>query len=147
MLDYQSTLYGPLYRAHGVAATVALYNTDETELEITVIDKTAGIPVGDSVQTQTIRAVACARVKELTDKGMASTDELPHGHITFNGFTWTIEDFITRPSPNGIADGEVWLLLTEKENAELEASESESDVASDAASESGSASESESESV
>lgn len=112
MMDYQNTLYGPIYLAQGVDALLTL--ADNRMAEIVVLDKTAGIDIGESGgQLQTIKPAAAVRVPDLTERGIEVTD-LPRAKIFFNGFQWTVTSYKLRPSPNGERDGEAYLILTSR---------------------------------
>lgn len=109
MVDYQKRLYNPKYRLLGVPATISGVLTDD--IELTVIDKTAGIEVGlGDVAISTIKPAAKVRAVELASKGVSAAD-IDDASITFNGNTWLIKGFMPRPSPNGEADGEYLLFL------------------------------------
>lgn len=103
--------YNALYGALGVPATISEEGTDGFEVDVTVIDKTSGIEVGDDVGVSTIKPVAAIRMTEVTAKGL-SRERLNEASITFNDGTWTIESNQPKPSPAGEAQGELYLILS-----------------------------------
>lgn len=109
-MDYQALLYDPIYNALGVSAQLDL-GTDGI-VPLTVIDKTAGIAVGDGVEVHTIKPACDARMVELLSVGV-SFDELENAPITFNGKTWTVTHHELRPSPRGENDGELRMFLSQ----------------------------------
>ena len=107
-MDYQATLYGPVYDVLGVPALLRL--AGGAAFAVTSLDKTAGVAVGGAVDVQTVVPAAVVRVTELAAKGVTPA-QVDDGQITLNGVTWVIEAHKPAPSPNGEADGEVYLLL------------------------------------
>ena len=110
MIDYASLLYGPAFDVLGVPATLTLDVSDAEPVTLTVLDKTAGVEVGDKITVSTILPAAMVRVSELTAAGVSASD-LRGATITFNGKSWSIMRHEYRPSPNGEADGELLLIL------------------------------------
>ena len=106
-MDYQALLYGPIYRTFGVGATLAL---DAGAVALTVLDKTAGVTVGQAVEVQTVLPAAIVRATELAAAGVARAG-LDGRQLAFNGKTWRIASWHAEPSPNGEDDGEVYLFL------------------------------------
>lgn len=112
-MDYGSLLYGPIYEMLGVVGSITLTDTAETEIDVTVMDKTSGLAAllaDNSITVQTIRALAAVRVTELTATGVAR-DDLKGATIIFNSSTWTIHSTRAAPSPTGEGEGELYLLL------------------------------------
>lgn len=105
-MDYQALLLDPIYDRLGVAAELTIGSADPVDL--TVIDKTAGVNVGDQVEVQTIRPVAAVREAELDEHEIAAED-LRGGSISFNGGSWQVHSFQRKPVPEG--PGEIWLIL------------------------------------
>lgn len=109
MMDWQASMYDPVYNALGVSATLASAGGQSGTL--TAVDKTAGILIPDArTQIDTIRPVALVRARELEAAGILVSD-LPEGTITLNGATWRIKSYQPRPSPQGEVDGEIMLIL------------------------------------
>ena len=109
MIDWQASMYDPVYSVLGVAATVA--SAGGQSATVTAVDKTAGILIPDArTQIDTIRPVALVRTRELETAGILVTD-LPEGTIALNGGTWRIKSYQPRPSPMGELDGEIMLIL------------------------------------
>lgn len=112
-MDYQATLYNPIYTALGVPAHIEPSSTADPA-DVTALDKTAGIAVTMSggLELETIVPAAVVRMVELATVGLTRED-LDDGTIALNGKTWRIKATRPRPSPKGEADGELLLLLTE----------------------------------
>ena len=115
LMDYQAILYDPIYTAQGVDATLN-FATGEV-FSLVVLDKTVGIDIGDGeARAQTIVPAAVVRYAELTSNGIEPKRFTEDGtKITFNSLTWNIESYRLRPSPQGEFEGEVYLLLSEKQ--------------------------------
>ena len=109
-MDYQSLLYGPVYATLGVEATLTLDATDAEPVTLTVLDKTAGVELGDKITISTILPAATVRVSELASNGV-SIASLRLAMITFGGKDWAVMRHEYRPSPNGEVDGEILLVL------------------------------------
>ncbi len=109
MIDWQASMYDPIYNTLGVQATLA--SSGGQSATVTVIDKTSGIVIADArTQIDTILPVALVRARELENNAIAVSD-LSEGEITFNGATWRIKSYRLTPSPLGEMDGEVRLIL------------------------------------
>ena len=112
-VDYQKLLYDRLYSELGVPATLRIDDWGE-DIEVTAIPKIDGVAVsvaGDP-SVQTIQPAAAIRVSELTAAGI-TVAEIASGTIEMSGAVWRILSPLPRPSPNGEADGELWLILVE----------------------------------
>jgi hypothetical protein len=109
-IDYQASLYDPVYTALGVTATIALDGT-AGEFSLTVIDKTAGIDVSGDVNVASIKPAAAVRMAELVLNGIERAS-LYGGTITLNGVTWRIDATAPRPAPTGENEGELYLVLS-----------------------------------
>jgi len=109
-MDYAALLIDPIYGVLGVDAVLTLGDTAETEVAVTVIDKTAGVEVGDSVQTGTLLPGANVRVSDLTAASL-TRDDLDGAIIAFNGNTWRIASHHPKPVPTGEAQGEITMIL------------------------------------
>lgn len=111
MLDPFTMSLNATYLALGVSATLTLTSTSAEPLTIRVIDKSAGVEVGDQPQVQTLRPAAAVRMYELTAKGVTQ-DDLEGALLEFSGGTWLIESFLPKPNPKtGEAGGELYLLI------------------------------------
>lgn len=110
-MDYQATLYNPIYEALGVPAVLVPDNTNG-EVALTVIDKTKGveIPQADGIQLQTVKPAATARMVEVLANGI-TVDDVDDATITFNDKSWRIVSHLMKPSPKGEDDGEVQFIL------------------------------------
>lgn len=91
-------------------------STDADELEITVIDESAGAVIEEGkFGIQTIKPAVSVRASELTAAGLIPSD-LSGGSIilrpnTPQQRTWRIEGYLLKPSPAGELAGEVQLTL------------------------------------
>lgn len=121
-MDFQALLLDPIYSIQGVEATLTLESS--SEITLTVIDKTAGVDVGDGAEVQTLLPAAVVRVVELTTAGVDRT-RLRGALLDFNGGNWEIKSYRPKPTLNGEADGELYLFLEEAEDGTSDASESE----------------------
>lgn len=121
MIDYATLLYGPVYAIQGVPAVLTLTDTAGTEVDLTVLDVTSGMAIDGAqggrkrftAEVETVEPAAMVRQTELTEKSIALAD-LDGASIAFNGKTWFIRNHGFRPSPNGEAEGEIALFLTEQ---------------------------------
>ena len=131
-MDFQSVLLDPIYLIQGVEAELTIPASPSPTYTLTVIDKTGGIDLGDGdVNVQTLVPAAIVRSVEMTTVGLDKS-QLRGSRIEFNGSTWDITSYRPKPTLNGEADGEYYLLLQEAEDnvteseSEPEPSESES---------------------
>lgn len=110
MIDWDELLYDPLYTGLGKAATLTP-GSGGAGIEVTVIDKTAGIEV-DSGPTviPTIKPAARIRMAELVSNALALPD-LKDGTLLLGATTWTIKNTQPRPGPDGKGTGEALLIL------------------------------------
>jgi hypothetical protein len=84
----------------------------ETEItDLTVIDKTGGVTIGDhDAQIDTLEPACCIRHAELIANTLTISD-IDGAAIAFNGSRWKIKGASKRPVPNGAKKGEVLLIL------------------------------------
>jgi len=110
MIDYGDLLLAPLYTAFGVPAILTIDDSDATEADLTVIDKTGGVMVGDNVAIGTVEPGAILRLSDLLGVGLtrASLDEAT---IAFSGNVWRIVSHHPKPVPSGETAGEIVLIL------------------------------------
>lgn len=109
-MDYQATLYDPIYDVLGVEAVITPDST-VGPVTVTAIDKTGCIPIpSGGIEIETIEPAAVIRMAELLAAGI-TRDDLEGGTITFNGATWRIKATLPNPSPKGEADGQLLLKL------------------------------------
>ena len=119
-VDFNALLLKPLYAvgALGSPATLALHDgSSAVTFNVTVIDKTDGLNVGNNVDVPTIVPVACIRKTEVVGLGL-SNDDLIDALITFNGFTWKISNVKPKANPSGELNGELYLSLTSQTTEE-----------------------------
>ncbi|MBZ7921658.1 hypothetical protein LAC81_07670 [Ensifer adhaerens] len=110
MIDYGSLLFGPIYGTLGVEAVLTLADTAETQVTVTLIDKTGGLPVGPNVEIGTVVPGATVQVADLAAVGV-TVEQLDDAHVSFSGRTWRIASHHPKPVPSGEADGEQVLIL------------------------------------
>lgn len=106
-MDFNSVLLGPNYELFGV--DVVLTISGQT-YPTTFIDKTAGASLGGPVEIETTRPAATARVADLILLGL-TVDDLEEAAVAMNGNNWRVMSTRPVPSPNGEADGEVYMFL------------------------------------
>lgn len=120
MIDFDAAMLGPIYATLGVSATLTIVDPSD-DFDLTVIDKTGGVEVGENVEVPTIKPCAAIRISDLTALGL-SKDDLIDGTLTFNGSSWTITNVVPKPVPNGERSGEIHAYLQKLD--ELASSES-----------------------
>ncbi len=112
-IDWQTTLYDPIYAAVGVAASITPLESGIPVSGLTALDKTAGVAVTlGNIEAQSVLPAAIFRMAELIENELSEQD-LDGGTVTFNGKTWKIKSHQLKPSPYGEMDGEVYLFLAE----------------------------------
>lgn len=105
-----SVHYDAIYAALGVAATI-IAPSSAGQIEVTAIDKTAGVTVADEIEVHSVKPAATVRMAELIANNFDKVD-LDGGSITLNGKTWRIRNHLPRPSPAGEDVGELYLFLS-----------------------------------
>lgn len=108
MEEYRYSLFGPQYAIYGRPAVLAL--DIGTFADLTAIDMTTGVSLPGDVIIETLSPHARLLRGELDDRGIL-VELLDDGVITLNNRSWRIKAHEPKPSPNGEADGEVWLML------------------------------------
>lgn len=112
-MDYQASLYDPIYNTVGVPAVLTLSTGDEFP-DLTVLDKSAGVDTGEgTVQVQTMKPGAVIRAAELAANEI-TLEQLQDAVLFMSGFYWTVTSYRPAPAPTGEAEGEVVLLLKDK---------------------------------
>jgi len=110
MIDIQSLVFGPVYSAWGVGATIT--PVDGSPVSVRVIDRTAGVDVAGNADVPTIRPAALVRVSELTAAGLTRSG-IRRAEVVMNGTAWRVERTELRPTHRGEADGELLMVLIE----------------------------------
>lgn len=117
LMDYDP-MYDAVYAHYGVEAVLTMPGTDGDVLEFTAIDITGGISVGGDdragrfqSEIATLEPAAAVRASDLATIDL---EDLPEATLLINGKTWTVRGTAPKPSPNGEASGEVYLMLTEQ---------------------------------
>lgn len=114
LIDWQALLLDPLYASLGVSAVLTLAvddSSDPRSFDVVVIDKTAGVALGDhDAQVETLEPAACIRRSELTSNGLTPVD-LDGASLAFNGSSWKVKGWPKRPVPSGAKEGELLLIL------------------------------------
>ena len=122
MIDFDFLLHvQSAYLHFGVPSVLTLADTAGASVDLTALDKTAGLAIDGAqggrkrftAEIETVEPAAMVRQAELTEKGVA-LDELDGASLALNGKTWIVRNHGSRPSPNGEAEGEVVLFLTEQ---------------------------------
>lgn len=109
--SFTDTLLTPIYNV--LASTTTYILTDASTVDLQTIDKTSGVEVAEgTLEVQTVRPAAIIRMKELTDAGLVPEDLLD-AVLSLNGVSWEVKSYYPKPSPNGEADGELYVLLQE----------------------------------
>jgi len=109
MINFSEVLLSPIYAALGSTCTFVL--ADMSNIELTVIDKTAGIEIAEgSIDLQTVKPAAAIRMVDLAALNKQPKD-LIDASLDLNGSSWQVSSYLPKPSPNGEADGELYLLL------------------------------------
>lgn len=103
--------YDVIYSTLGVDGEITVSET-QGPLALRVIDKSAGIPIGDPQNGEVVRMVpaATARVAELAERGLSAAG-VDGATLDMNGETWSIESHGFAPAPTGQAAGEIVLYL------------------------------------
>lgn len=107
--DHYAGIYGVL----GVEAVLVVPGSDGGTFNITVIDKIAGVELGDGVTVSSIKPAAAVRMTELSDHELTRENINDGSTITFNGKTFDVKSTAPKGSPAGEAGGEVYLVLSE----------------------------------
>ncbi len=107
-MDFQFGLFNPAYVVHGTDGVLLI---EGNSYPFRVIDKTAGIDLGDEVQTQTVVPACAIRAQELIGQGLTFADLANEPSINFNGQWWIVLSYRLKPTPKGQKDGEVYLIL------------------------------------
>lgn len=110
MTDYQAQLYDPVYAVLGVDAT--LTPDGGTAIGIVAIDKSAGVALPGDSEVETLVPAAVVRMAELAGNEVTAADT-KGAALVMNGKNWTVDACRPKPSPNGEADGELYLILSE----------------------------------
>jgi hypothetical protein len=106
-IDWDTALYDPIFGIFGVVAAI---DTGAVQANITVIDQTAGIDIGQDVERPVISPAVYVRAAEIAENGL--TDEsLLEATLTLRGIAWTVKNVAARPGPDGKNSGEFVLLL------------------------------------
>lgn len=110
-IDWQSSLYDPIYSSIGVSAKIK--NEDFGEVSLTVIDKTSGITVGDEFQGASTIPAVDVRLYELEDFDVP-LELLPLSELHLNDKIWIVKSYVLKPSPAGRLQGEARLFLADE---------------------------------
>lgn len=113
MIDWNALMLDPVYAALGVPAVITIAGSGDVIDGLTVIDKTAGVLLGEhDTQVDTLTPACCIRASEWDAAGQTALD-LEGASIAFNGSRWNITGFPKRPVPAGGASrGEILLILS-----------------------------------
>lgn len=110
---WNASLLDPIYRSQiAVDATLITVGGDEVPA-VRVIDKTVAAPIlgGGGVDFQAFRPFAMLRMSDVARNALDVQADLFGGQLTMNGKTWLIKSYEYVPTPNGVPDGELRLIL------------------------------------
>lgn len=108
MVDWDASLYDPLYSVFAVPATI---DTGLKTADLMVIDQTAGVEIETSpIGLPVIQAAAYVRTTELAEKLLAE-DTLLEATLTIGATRWTVKNIAPKPGPGGKSTGELMLIL------------------------------------
>ncbi|MEE9589901.1 MAG: hypothetical protein V3V97_17985 [Hyphomicrobiaceae bacterium] len=108
-INFSEVMLSPIYAALGTTTSFVL--ADTSTIELTVIDKTSGIEIAEgSIDIQTVKPAAVIRMVDLAALSKQPKD-LMDAVLDLNGVSWAVKSYFPKPSPNGEADGELYLLL------------------------------------
>ncbi|MBX9757211.1 MAG: hypothetical protein K2Y29_00430 [Beijerinckiaceae bacterium] len=115
MVNY-SNLLAPLYRVYAVDVTLTPASTGAAAVTLSAIDKTRGVEVSlgrdASIAIPTMRPAAQIRATDLADAGL-TRDDLRDATLVMNGKTWRVNRSMPKPTTQGEAEGQLWLILSE----------------------------------
>jgi hypothetical protein len=114
LIDFNAVLLSPVHDILGDAAAVLTPASSVGPLTLNAIDKSTGILVGVPGQpgVETLLPVAIIRMTELTAGGI-TTDDLEGAGLVLNSKAWRVDSWRPAPTPNGEAQGRLWLFLVE----------------------------------
>ena len=108
--SYTDFLLEPIYVALGVPIDFTLQDM-VTQFQLIGLDKTSGVEVlADDIDVSTVQPACIIRMSDLVNLGY-SVSQLNRALVEFNGKSWQISHFHPKPSPNGEADGELYIIL------------------------------------
>lgn len=115
MINFDPTL---LEATHGTFGVLATIEKDTVTFDLTVLDKTRGADVGQTVNNivvQSVRPVIAVRGSVLAANGITDASSLEGGTITLqpDGSIWNIQRVQARPAGGGAFSGEFWLMVTQ----------------------------------
>ena len=120
MTDFAALCLAPIWTILAVPARLTLQ--DGRGFDLTGIDETSGVTVtADKTEVPTVGPAAAIQYAQLVSLGL-NADDIIRGTLTFNGFTWTIENHKLDPNPSGERSGEVLAMLINQ--SEIASSES-----------------------
>jgi hypothetical protein len=110
LVDYQATLYAPVYNTFGQCAV--LTTNDNKDFVFTAVNKTAISPfLGVGVEYQSFKPSARLRMADVIHYDITPKTDLVGGQLMLDGKAWSIKSFEFHPSPVGVNDGELQLIL------------------------------------
>lgn len=117
-MNYSAVLLRPIYRLRGVDATFEITRESSSffgdVVEIRVLDKSGGHEVtANEIGVPQVLPACIMRMRDLAELEMAPED-LVGANVTMNDVEWRVQSYYPKPSPNGIADGELYVVLEEK---------------------------------
>jgi hypothetical protein len=110
LVDYQATLYAPVYNTFGQCAV--LTTNGNKDFVFTAVNKTAISPfLGVGVEYQSFKPSARLRMADVIHYDITPKTDLVGGQLMLDGKAWSIKSFEFHPSPVGVNDGELQLIL------------------------------------
>lgn len=104
-------LLAPIFNAFGSDAT--LLSVYGARFTIRAIDRTRGVPVTQNgVDTGTLAPGAAVKAADLAEQNLGLGD-LPGSMLALNGKQWTVTAAAPVPGPDGEANGQVIMFLSE----------------------------------
>lgn len=112
-------MYNAIYNSP-IAVEAILTTAGGDDVTVRAVDKTIATPfLGmGGVEYQATRPFACIRMPEIDAAGLDVDADVQGGQLQMNGKIWSIKSFEYIPSPEGIAAGEVRLILQGGANVE-----------------------------
>ena len=111
-MKFADSLFAPVYAALGNVAVFTLAD-GVTTFTLRALDKSAGIEVAEGAsQLATIRPAAIIIMRDLLALNYVPSD-LQSSTMVLNGTVWKVRTYYPKPTLNGEADGELYLILSE----------------------------------
>jgi hypothetical protein len=115
--SFWQIMYSSIY-ASPIAVDAELITAGGDSYAVRAVDKTvAASMLGmGGIEFNSFRPTAMMRVPDIGALGIDIGADLYKGQLIMNGRTWLIKSFEYAPSPTGIADGELRVILQDAGN-------------------------------